>query len=269
MDELSKTRALGAEILPYKNNSKSLNFIPSGVTGEYLIVYLCFSIDHLFFHLALFFCDSRWSKIAQYLPGRTDNEIKNYWRTRVQKQARLLKIESNSKRFLETIQCFWMPRLLEKMEQTTSSSPSSSSFAASTMETQYSLTTTPVPKQAHLALSSPQERKLVDSSNHDTENSSSNICSSDSMRISELPEISEPPTSPPAHAVGNTAAYNNPFPNDCYYVGNSSYDMEGFNQATMSAGGTQEISLSDCQMAGRDWTNDDLASTLWNMDELW
>uniref|UniRef100_K9LXH5 R2R3 MYB n=1 Tax=Iris fulva TaxID=92176 RepID=K9LXH5_9ASPA len=31
---------------------------------------------------------NRWSKIARQLPGRTDNEIKNYWRTRIQKKPK-------------------------------------------------------------------------------------------------------------------------------------------------------------------------------------
>ncbi|XP_078443971.1 transcription factor MYB2-like [Wolffia australiana] len=58
---------------------------------------------------------NRWSKIAQHLPGRTDNEIKNYWRTRVQKHAKQLKCDVNSKQFKDAMRYLWMPRLAERM----------------------------------------------------------------------------------------------------------------------------------------------------------
>ncbi|XP_074302861.1 transcription factor MYB108-like [Silene latifolia] len=65
---------------------------------------------------------SSWSKIAQYLPGRTDNEIKNYWRTRVQKHAKQLKCDVNSKQFKDTMRYLWMPRLVERIQAASSSS---------------------------------------------------------------------------------------------------------------------------------------------------
>ncbi|WOK95137.1 transcription factor MYB108 [Canna indica] len=58
---------------------------------------------------------NRWSKIAQYLPGRTDNEIKNYWRTRVQKHAKQLRCDVDSKMFRDAMRYVWMPRLLERI----------------------------------------------------------------------------------------------------------------------------------------------------------
>ncbi|OEL24937.1 Transcription factor MYB108 [Dichanthelium oligosanthes] len=59
---------------------------------------------------------NRWSKIAQHLPGRTDNEIKNYWRTRVQKHAKQLRCDVNSRQFRDVVRHVWIPRLVERIQ---------------------------------------------------------------------------------------------------------------------------------------------------------
>ena len=79
----------------------------------------------------------RWSKIAQYLPGRTDNEIKNYWRTRVQKHAKQLKCDVNSKQFKDTMRYIWMPRLVERIQATAAASATTTVTATTATNNAY------------------------------------------------------------------------------------------------------------------------------------
>ncbi|XAR52420.1 hypothetical protein NMG60_11020501 [Bertholletia excelsa] len=207
---------------------------------------------------------NRWSKIAQHLPGRTDNEIKNYWRTRVQKQARQLKIESNSKRFLEAIRCFWMPRLLEQMKQGTSSSSPPFCSTPSASEPEESKI---IPHMSPPALSS-SHGKWSQSFNQSVEESSPVTSTTTSTQITQLPEMSENPTSP-SLAFANT---NTSLLNECHYVGISGCDLEDFSLAATSTVGPHGSSLSDSHMAEGVWMGDETATaagSLWNMDELW
>lgn len=180
----------------------------------------------------LFWC-SRWSRIAQHLPGRTDNEIKNYWRTRVQKQARQLKIDVNSTRFRDTIRCLWIPRLLQKMESSSSPIPSQN-------PTQILLNSDPLRTSEQNTFT---EYSYLDKSI--AEDCSSSI-SSDSMNITQLTEISRFPSSPQSFGKIDYDPFLRGFCVD------NSYDLQSLNPNSMS-----EIT----------WV-DGMEENLWNMDEM-
>ncbi|MCD7451781.1 hypothetical protein HAX54_013429 [Datura stramonium] len=174
---------------------------------------------------------NRWSKIAQYLPGRTDNEIKNYWRTRVQKQARNLKIDSNSAAFQEMIRCLWIPRLLQKIQ--------SSSVMPSIQSSQ--------------GLSLEKNRNSSSSSSSSCSHSSS-IYNSPNTIISECPNI-------PAREMGDSDL--NSFVKAHFQLDDNSYDMDNFGE--LATGNFNDVMDYDQNKQ----TGDVLADSFWsNMDEF-
>ncbi|CAK9167828.1 unnamed protein product [Ilex paraguariensis] len=200
---------------------------------------------------------NRWSKIAQHLPGRTDNEIKNYWRTRVQKQARHLKIDSNSTAFQEVIRCFWMPRLIQKIQG------SSASLDITFQNSANASPPPPVPAQGLVNKIETTHSLGYQQMNTSTEKCPSpSLSSSESMNISQAPQVSNY-SSNAVHAMDNSDY--NPFLGCNYNVNNIGYGLETFSPAPFSGTGDFKDLIGDYHTGENNWIVDDL----WNMDELW
>ncbi|KAL1325840.1 hypothetical protein HN51_035889 [Arachis hypogaea] len=189
---------------------------------------------------------NRWSKIAQHLPGRTDNEIKNYWRTKIQKQARHLKIDTDSREFEELVRRFWIPRLLQKARESSSSSALPIQNQATMPVSQYSAAAITPPPCVHPTCPNYLDQRLEQHSNG----------SCVSFSEPKLPQL-----------LGyNSNHFGNGLDTDefgtftydyGYHVNSNGYDNETLNM---------EYPVDDCQMARHNWVND-FACDLWNMDE--
>ncbi|KAL2244336.1 transcription factor MYB108 [Sesamum indicum] len=199
---------------------------------------------------------NRWSKIAQHLPGRTDNEIKNYWRTRVQKHAKQLKCDVNSKQFKDTMRYLWMPRLVERIQ--------AAAAASSTTAT----TTYHINNQNSSNLNMGQNQILLPHPNNIggvhtyTPENSSAAASSESFGT-PVSELTECYNNYPA--VHNS---NNQGNNQDYYPANQlSYGDQSLTSPTAGYNFNQGL---DFMEQNSEWMEGgDGSDNLWNVDDMW
>ncbi|CAN6332090.1 unnamed protein product [Urochloa humidicola] len=94
---------------------------------------------------------SRWSIIASKLPGRTDNDVKNYWNTKLKKKA-----------MLATAANFAAPTTPPLPPQALSPAASgSSSVTTSSGDARFAAAYTPPPQQGLMRFGAPQQTELA------------------------------------------------------------------------------------------------------------
>ncbi|KAG2320817.1 hypothetical protein Bca52824_014030 [Brassica carinata] len=186
---------------------------------------------------------NRWSKIAQYLPGRTDNEIKNYWRTRVQKQARQLNIDSSSHQFLEVVRSFWVPRLIHKMKDNSNIS-----------------TKAPPPDSLGPVL---QDNNFSYNSGFNNIDCSTSM-SQDLAKISQIMDFSDLETTSSMCLEGSRGSSHQYVNEDSGY-----FPCLEEEYIMTTTGNSDNLPLQDCHVADSTYDEDVTQDPMWNMDDIW
>ncbi|KAL8047471.1 hypothetical protein ABFX02_07G002100 [Erythranthe guttata] len=217
---------------------------------------------------------NRWSKIAQHLPGRTDNEIKNYWRTRVQKHAKQLKCDVNSKQFKDTMRYLWMPRLVERIQSQSQSQVQATTGAPVTTAT-YNVINT---HQISSSVPQPHDVTNIIGGGGSLENSSAAAVSSDSFGT----PVSDMTTDcynnyvvPLNHDLNQDYYPPAPANNINYHhqhLSSYNYDDDQSNNLTSPSGYfNQAAGLDFVDHQNSHWNIDggDVSDNLWNVDDMW
>lgn len=205
------------------------------------------------------------------MPGRTDNEIKNYWRTRVQKHAKQLKCDVNSKQFKDTMRYLWMPRLVERIQAaaaTTTTRGSSTTPATTNSATNnYNINNVDISSTGQVVM--PHANDNIGNlggiqviNQNFTSESSSTAVSSDSFGRSEISPVSD-----------LTDCYSYPVNHDCdqdYLPAN----QFGFSESLISPSGYYNQGLNFQQMdQNNSWVVADdvggVSDNLWNDEDIW
>ncbi|GKV29504.1 hypothetical protein SLEP1_g38430 [Rubroshorea leprosula] len=207
---------------------------------------------------------NRWSKIAQFLPGRTDNEIKNYWRTRVQKHAKQLKCDVNSKQFKDTMRYLWMPRLVERIQAATAASANTPATASTSSSANRTHDHHQLNNNIHEVGSGPmvvpQDFGGAQVNPSYTPENSSTAASSESFgpHVSPVSDLTDYYYSIPAN--------NNPNP-DYYQPGQVGFSDSLISPSSFYNNGSNFQSME--QSSWLDVAAGDASDNLWNADDLW
>ncbi|KAJ1277077.1 hypothetical protein BS78_05G266300 [Paspalum vaginatum] len=200
---------------------------------------------------------NRWSKIASHLPGRTDNEIKNYWRTRVQKHAKQLNCDVNSRRFKDAMRFLWMPRLAERA----SASASSASLVAAAAPTTAVVKAAPddsYDDDYHYHRSPATATASSSSTTGTTTTTSSSLASNDASKLQ------------PAAAGGGddwAAAADHEFWSTASAL--QQLTAADHHRGFQDHHGHDDDLISGWVQGFTDASSDDVVSSLWSLDDIW
>ncbi|CAH9080397.1 unnamed protein product [Cuscuta europaea] len=199
----------------------------------------------------------RWSKIAQHLPGRTDNEIKNYWRTRVQKHAKQLKCDVNSKQFKDTMRYLWMPRLMERIQATAAATSSSTTTSTATDSV--------IPATYHPIHDHVQSTDISTTSSHVSDVADYNDCMN--FTAAENSSTTSDSFGTQFSPVSDGCYNNIPIPNHGHEFGYGGQTLSNPTAGYFNHGPELEQSM---EQNTNQWMNGgDVSDNLWSVEDMW